>query len=59
MSSQNPAWFTHALAESHDNGVVEVVGTRVTSRSGGKSGAPPAVLAPGGAAPAGAGGVGT
>lgn len=53
MSSDNPEWFTHALAESHDNGEVEVGGARIAYRSWGKSGAAPVVLVHGGAAHAG------
>ncbi len=53
MSSENPKWFTHALAESHDDGEVEAGGTRITYRSWGKSGAAPVVLVHGGAAHAG------
>lgn len=53
MSSQNPAWFAHALAGSHDSGEVEVNGGRIAYRAWGKSGAAPVVLVHGGAAHAG------
>lgn len=53
MSSDTPAWFTDALAQSHEALTTTVEGARICYRAWGKPGLPVAVLVHGGAAHAG------